>query len=359
MMLKFKIIFTKNLYNFFLILSLILFFFSTDKIQAKSFNVYNIEISEPFEINFDKNNVIIRGFEKAYFELILQVVTSADQNKVNQITQNELKEMIETFSIKEEKFIDELYYVNLDVSFSKKKLLNYLEKRNVFPSTPLKKKIFFIPIIIDENKKDLLIFSNNEIFNQWNIYQENYHLIEYILPTEDLEDINNIKSKFEFIEDYDFKEIIQKYNLEDSVIALIFVNNQNIRLLSKISLNNELVLKNKLFSKHNLNSDDHVKKIIDEMKIIYEDYWKNFNLINTSIKLPINIKINTKYVKKISNFEKVLEEMDLIYNFNIQKFDKDFIYYRVIFNSTPNNFLKIMDNHNFNFDTQKNVWILK
>ena len=358
-MLKFKIIFTKNLYNFFLTLSLILFFFSKDKIHAKSFNVYNIEISEPFRINFDKNDVIIRGFEKAYFELILQIVTSIDQNKVNQITQNQLKEMIETFSIKEEKFIDELYYVNLDVSFNKKKILNYLEKKNVFPSTPLKKKIFFIPIIIDENKKDLLIFSNNEIFNQWNIYQESNHLIEYILPTEDLEDINNIKNKFEFIEDYDFKEIIQKYSLEDSVIALIFVNNQNIRLLSKISLNNELVLKNKSFPNYNLNNGDHVKKIIDEMKIIYEDYWKNFNLINTSIKLPINIKINTKYVKKISNFEKILEEMDLIYNFNIQKFDKDFIYYRIIFNSTPNNFLKLMDNYNYNFDIQKNVWILK
>ena len=95
------------------------------------------------------------------------------------------------------------------------------------------------------------------------------------------------------------------------------------------------------------------------MKIIYEDYWKNFNLINTSIKLPINIKINTKYEKKISYLEKILEEKDLIYNFNIIKFDKDFIYYRIIFNSTPNNFLKLMESHSLNFDTQKNVWILK
>ncbi len=359
MMLKFKIIFTKNLYNFFLTLSLILFFFSTDKIHAKSFDVYNIEISEPFEINFDKNDVIIRGFKKAYLELILQITTSIDQNKVNQISLNELKEMIESFSIKEEKFIDELYYVNLDVSFNKKKLLNYLEKKNVFPSTPLKKKIFFIPIIIDEKKKDLLIFSNNEIFNRWNVYQESSHLIEYILPTEDLEDLNQIKSNFKSIEDYDFKEITKKYNLEDSVIALIFVNNQNIRLLSKIYLNNELVLKNKSFLNHDLNNEDHIKKIIDEMKIIYEDYWKNFNLINTSIKLPINIKINTKYEKKISYLEKILEEKDLIYNFNIIKFDKDFIYYRIIFNSTPNNFLKLMESHSLNFDTQKNVWILK
>ena len=88
-MLKFKIIFKKNLYNFFLTLSLILFFFSTDKIYAKSFNINNIEISEPFELDFDKNDVIIRGFKKAYFELIQQIVTSVDQTKVNQITLNE------------------------------------------------------------------------------------------------------------------------------------------------------------------------------------------------------------------------------------------------------------------------------
>ena len=241
----------------------------------------------------------------------------------------------------------------------KKKLLNYLEKKNVFPSTPLKKKIFFIPILIDENKKDLLIFSNNKIFDLWNSNKESFHLIEYILPTEDLEDINNIKSKFEFIEDYDFKEITNKYNLEDSVIALIFVNNQNIRILSKILINNELVLKNESFSKYDLNNDNQIKKIINKMKIIYEDHWKNFNLINTSIKLPINIKVTAKDDKKILDFEKVIEDMDLIYDFNIQKFDKEFIYYRIVFNSTPNNFLKLMENHNLNFDTQKNIWILK
>ena len=39
------------------------------------------------------------------------------------------------------------------------------------------------------------------------------YLIEYILPTEDLEDINKIKKNYENIEQYDFKEIISKYNL--------------------------------------------------------------------------------------------------------------------------------------------------
>ena len=48
--------------------------------------------------------------------------------------------MIETFSIKEEKFIDQKYYVNLGVSFNKKKNFRYLEKKNIFPSRILKEQ---------------------------------------------------------------------------------------------------------------------------------------------------------------------------------------------------------------------------
>ena len=42
--------------------------------------------------------------------------------------------MIETFSIQEEKFINEVYYLSLNVSFNKKKILNLMEKKNIFPS---------------------------------------------------------------------------------------------------------------------------------------------------------------------------------------------------------------------------------
>ena len=250
---------------------------------------------------------------------MLQITNSVDQKKVSQIRLNELQEMIESFSIKEEKFIDEVYNVNLDVSFNKKKILNYLENKNVFPSSPIKKKILFIPIIIDENKRDLLIFSENKIFEQWNLYQESFHLIEYILPTEDLEDINFIKKKFELIEEYDFKEIIKKYDLDNSIIALLFVNDKNIRLLSKISISDQLVLENKSFPGFNLENNDQIEKIINEMKIVYEDYWKNYNQINTSIKLPISIKAKTSNNQKITDFEKAMEDMDLIYDFSIKK----------------------------------------
>ena len=111
---------------------------------------------------FKKNKVIDEGFEKAFLKLILLIVNSTDQKKIDKTKINEIKGMIESFSIKEEKFIDEIYYLTLNVSFNKKKLFNLLESKNIFPSLPVKKNVFFIPIILDENNNEILIFSESE-----------------------------------------------------------------------------------------------------------------------------------------------------------------------------------------------------
>ena len=350
---------SKNLYIFFLFLSLILFFFSTVKLYAKSFNIKNIEVSKPFEINFDKNKVIDEGFIKAFSELVFLITVSSDHKIIKKIKLSQIRGMIESFSIKEEKFIDEIYYVNLGVSFNKKKILNFLEKKNIFPSIPIKKKFLFIPIIIEENKENLLVFSNNKFYDEWNNDSESFDLIEYILPTEDLEDLNLIKKQFNFIEQYDFKEITSKYYLDDSIVALIFINQKTIRILSRITVNNKVVLINQSFSNIDINNTDQLSTITKSLKIIYEDYWKNFNQINTSIKLPISIKVNSRDNSNVSRLENTLDEVNLIYDYYISKFDKDFIYYQIIYNGTPDIFLKSMENRNFNFNTQNKTWVLK
>ena len=354
-----KIIHSKVLYIFFTFLSLILFFFSTVNLNAKAFNINNIEISKPFEIKFDKNEVINDGFKRAFLELISLIVKSSDHIKVDSVKLNEIKGMIESFTIKEEKFIDNAYHVSLGVSFNKKKIFSFLEKKNIFPSALIKKKFLFIPIIIDEKEDDLLIFSKNKIFENWNNSIETFHLIDYILLTEDLEDINLIKSKYEFIEEYDFKEITDKYFLNDSIIALFFKSKNDVRVLSRIKIKDDINIKNQSFSNIDLNDNEQSTKIVNDLKIIYEDYWKNINQINTSIKLPISIKASNFDNSKIINFENVLDKTDLIYNYTISKFDRDFIYYQIIFNGAPNTFLKTMAENGLFFNTQNKTWSLK
>ncbi len=347
------------LYIFFIFLSLSIFFFSTTKVYGKSFDITGIEVSKPFEINFNKNEVIDTGFTNAFLELISLIVNTEDQKKIKKTNLKEIKRMIESFSIKEEKFIDEIYYLNLGVSFNRKKIFNYLEKKNIFPSIPVETNFLFIPIIIDENKKDLLIFSKNKIYNDWNKFEKKNYLINYILPAEDLEDLDLIKKQYDIIEKYDFKQITSKYDLDRSIVALIFKNDKQVRILSRISVEDNVVLRNLSFDNIDLYNEENIEKLITDLKIFYEDYWKFLNQINTSIKLNLNIKVSTSDNNKISNFDKVLNKTDLVYEYSISKIDKDFIYYQITFNNSPSAFIRIMKNNNYNFDTQNKVWILK
>src|SRR5210317_639745 len=321
----------QNLYIFFLLFALIKTFFSTGNLYAKGFNISNVEISTKFEINFNRDYVLDEGFDLSFNKLIQTILKSEDQKKINNTSLNEIKSMIETFSIKEEKFVNQIYYLNLDVTFNKKQIFEFLEKKNVFPSLPIKNKVFLLPIIIDESKDEILVFSDNFIFKKINYNIQSNELLEYVLPSEDLEDLKLIKDNIQNIENYDFSKIINKYFLNDYVITLLFQGSDQLRVLSKINFNNKKFIDNKTFTNLNFVTMENQNKLIQIIKTTYEDQWKLINQINTSIKLPLTISIENNESLKISKFEKTLTELDLIYDFNINKFDHKKIIYKVIF----------------------------
>ena len=112
-------------------------------------------------------------------------------------------------------------------------------------------------------------------------------------------------------------------------------------------------LKNLNYSKVNFNDEEEMFKFIDNLKLVYEDFWKSQNQINTSVKLSINISIDNSNNIKINKFEKILSGMDLIYNFSIYKFDNRNNFYKVIFNGTPDKFLEVMSDQNYDFEIDK------
>ena len=359
MSIKFYMYYIRGLYIFSSILALIIFFFSTTPAKAKSFEINNIEISVPFEKNFEKNNVIDTGFKKAFFQLIYSLTKSSDHNKIRSIELNKIKSMIETFSIDEEKFINQVYYVNLGVSFNKKQIFSYLEKKNIFPSQIIKEKFLFIPIIIDQNINDLIIFSNNPIYNKWNDDKNKFALINYLLPTEDLEDLDLIKKNLDNIENYNFNEITKKYSLDNYIISLIFKSKNEIRVLSKIYNKKSEIIKNDTFKNIDLTNQKDLSIFIKDLKNSFEDNWKKLNEINTSIKLQILIKIKNNDIKNSIQFETVLDDIELVNDFFIKKFDKEFIYYEILFNGSVQNFINIMQNKDYNLNTQKKIWTVK
>mgnify|MGYP006872280571 FL=1 len=56
-------------------------------------------------------------------------------------------------------------------------------------------------------------------------------------------------------------------------------------------------------------------KCIEHLKKTFENPWKSKNEINTSVKSFFTISVKNNDTKKIYNLEKVLTNIDLIYDF--------------------------------------------
>ena len=122
---KSKILLIKpNIYLIILILTSLKFSFP-QLFPMKNFDIKNIEISKKFDINFQKTDILDEGFKIAYQNLISNITKPDDQNELKNFNLSNIKTTINSFSIKEEKFIDNIYYVNLDVSFIKRKFFLY------------------------------------------------------------------------------------------------------------------------------------------------------------------------------------------------------------------------------------------
>jgi len=354
-----KLLRLQKVYIFFISFVLFIIIFSTTYLHANTFKVSNIQISSPFSLNFDKNRVIDRGFQKAFSNLLTMITTSGDKDKINNIPINEIKIMIDSFTISAERFTNNEYFATLETTFNKKNILKFLERKNIFPSMPIKNKVLLIPILVNIETDNIYLFSNNIFYKNWNKKKKNYQLLDYLLPSEDLEDLKKIQEISKSIDSYDFSNLIAKYDLDDYIILIIYKSRNEVKILSKINLNNSFKVYNHKYSGINLDNDKDFQKVLKNLKIIYEDYWKKNNEINTSIKLPLTISINSKNYKKVTQLEEMFNTTDLISDFYILKFDSETIQYRVVYNGSPKNFLTTMNKNNFDLDIKSKIWIIK
>ena len=325
-------------------------------LNANSFKITNLEISEPFNLKFNKEKVLDKGFKMAFLELVSMITTSGDKKKIENTSLSTIKGLIDSFTMSDERFINNIYYTRFDVNFNKKNTLNFFENENIFPSIPKKKDLLLIPVMVDLQLDEISLFNNNIFYEKWNNNHERYYLLNYILPSEDLEDVDLLSQNSKSIEDYDFKKVIRKYDLNDFIIAIIYKNNDELTVLSKIQLNQSFKIDNKKFESINLFKEKDLNLILVNLKTTYENYWKNINQINTSIKLPLTISINATQHKKIQILENGLDELDLVSSFEILRFNNHNIYFKIIYNGSPNRFISEIQMKDFKINTQNEIW---
>tara|TARA_Y100000590_G_C15694479_1_gene1004611 strand:- start:841 stop:1917 length:1077 start_codon:yes stop_codon:yes gene_type:complete len=347
------------LYIFFLNIVLILSEFSTNYTYANGYEINNVQIEDSYDLNFNKEKVIDKAFYEAFKILIYKIVDKNDRLKFENIELNIIKSLVDSFSITDEKFIKNKYQSQFDVEFNRKKTLVYIESRKVISALPKELDVLIIPILVNVKKNQIYYLNENIFYNIWNKDKKNYHLINYILPNEDVEDYLIIKKNQFNIENYNFEEIVKKYNIKNTIFLIMFEKENQLKILSRLNLNQKSIIVTNIFSNYLKNDKLELNNIILELKDIFEDKWKSSNKLNTSIALPIRIAIDTKNIELSEKLEKIISRINLISDYKIEKFNSEKIIYKIIFNSTPDKFLESMLSFNLKIDTSKELWELK
>jgi len=347
------------LYNFLYIFFITLFIFSTNISYANTYKIGNIEISKEYNTNFNKEDIIDKAFKRAFKKLVSKITISKDHKLIQNQNLKLIKSFVDSFSVVSEKFENNQYYGVFEINFNKNKILSLLRNKNVFHSRMIEKNVLFIPVFINLKNDSLLLFDENPFYKNWNNEEKNHFLLNYILQTEDLDDYRLIQERINFIENYDFKEIVSKYELNDNyIIFIIFKDSDNYKTYSKFNINSVTSNFKQEFEIFEFENQDKIKELINLMKIRYDDEWKKINLINTSIKLNIQLDLDSKNILLINKIEKILSNIDLIEKYHISYFNNKITRYSILSNSTPDKLLKEFEKYNVIISSQNNVWTI-
>ena len=347
------------LYNFFLIFFIYLFIFSTNIVNANTYKIQNIEVSEDYNTNFNKEDIIEKAFKRAFKTLISKITVSKDFDLIENQNLKLIKSFVDSFSVVNEKFENNKYYGLFEINFNKNKILSFLRNKNVFHSRMIEKNVLFIPIFINLDEKSLMLFNENPFYKYWNNNSENQFLLNYILQNEDLDDYKLIRDRIDFIENYDFKEIISKYELnENFIIFIIFQDKNSLKTFSKFNINSIKSNFKEEFQTFNFNDQKKIIQLIEAMKIRYDDEWKKINLINTSIKLNIQINLDSKNIALINKIEKMFNKIEIIEKFHIINFNNEITSYSILSNSTPDKLTNEFEKLNMKVTIDNNIWFL-
>ena len=133
-----------------IILNLIIIFskFSTNNLYASTYQIKDVSLIKPYDLNFKKIVVIENAFKLAFDELVSKITFSENKNIFENTDIENIKKLIDSFSITEEKFVNDKYSAKFEVNFNKKNVQNFMNSKNVFTSIPIEKKNFLTSNII-------------------------------------------------------------------------------------------------------------------------------------------------------------------------------------------------------------------
>ena len=341
-----------------LIIFILIVFFKTETIFSENnlFNVNNIQLEKKDKIS--QNILADQAIKSGFNQLVEKILLKDDINKLSNLSFNSIKKLVSYYQITEileEEKIKEL--VNFSVTFDKDKMHNLFYEKGISYSIISDKELYILPILI--KNEDIFIFNNNFFYEKWNeIY--NNDLIEFVIPLENIEIIQNINSFKNNLIDLDLKNLFREYSDKNLALVLIEDNkNYSEKIYIKTIIQGKNISRNLNFEKKNLNSNDYYEQVLVEIKKELINLVKSKNLIDIRTPSFLNVMVNINKLSSLVDLDLIVKNIDLIENIYVQEFNKDYMKLRIKYLGKLDKIINQLKLQNIHLKLINDQWIIK
>ena len=341
-----------------LIIIILVVFFKTGNVlsEDKIFNVNNIKIIN--KNNKNNEEMANQAIKKGYIELTNRILLDEDKDKLSKLEFLKIKELVSYYQVtNKNEGNKDTNIIIYNIFFDKNKLHDLFYKKNISYSNIANKEIYLLPIL----KKDdqFFIFNQNFFYDNWNKFNEN-ELIEFILPLENIEIIQDINLNKKNIFSIEISKIFKEY--ADKNLAVIFFEDQNLskeKIFLSTQISGKKIKKNLLIERKNLDQEKFYVKIIAKVKIEIENIFKSQNLIDIRTPSFLNTKFILDKKNNLVELSKRIKKINLIENFFVQEFNNEFVFLRIKYLGNLNKIIDQLYNQKIILKSQGDNWSLE
>ena len=342
--------------NLIFICSILIILFKTETVLSDNniFNVNNIEISK--ETSKNKEKLISDSFKKAFDELINRLLLEEDYKRISKTNLEQIRKLISYYQIINEDKNKENNNVKINVFFDKDKMHDFFHGKNILYSDIINTEVILFPLLKKEDQ--YFIYTQNYFYENWN-EEKSDNLIQYILTTENIENIQRINLNKDNIYKIEVSDFFKEYETDNIVFANIEVKKDTAEVFLNTRIEGKKINKNlSIKNNENLNKKEFYKEIIFEINNIIRDLIKSQNLIDVRTPSFLNVEIKLNKKSNLVEFSNRLNKIDLIDNFYVQKLNKDYVLVKIKYLGKINKIINKLKDQNIDLKMIAGQWQL-
>ena len=351
-----KIILRKSVFIFFIVVVFLFSSFNKSFSEENIFTINDIIVKEQIDLNFSREKYINKAFIDSFDVLMNKILLSSDLPKINNTKLKKIKSLIKSFKVLDEKYGENLYEAKFKIFYNDDKIKKFLGEKNISFSQPEYISAVFFPVFfINEEIKNL---NENYFYKNWTQVKIKNELINFILPLDDLEDISELMKMKNRLEEVDVRTLVDKYDIENYVFALMEFQNEKLNIHVKTNFNNNKISKNFLYKIKNINDEKALNIILVDLKIKITDLWKEENLINLLMPLSITLHYQHKNLKALDKLRNIFNKIDTIDNYTLKEFNINNSFFKIYYYGNPKKLKSELIKFGYHLKNDQGYWRL-